>query len=305
MQDNIPTTTAEADIKAKPDIHQQVTNTIIKQLEAGTTPWQKPWNVNDGSFRLPKNTISNKNYNGVNVLLLWGASIEKEYTCHEWASFRQWSEKKEQIRKGEKGTMVVYYDTFEKEVDGEIKKIRFLKSYNVFNRCQLASFDPTSTAIEPVQSLVECIENAESFVANTKAIIKHKGSRACYIPSKDEIHMPKQSAFIDTDHSSATENYYSTLAHELVHWSGTPERTDRKFGKRFADPTYAAEELVAELGAAFLCAELEITREPRKDHASYIANWLTVLKNNKYFITDAASAASKAVGYLNALQPGN
>lgn len=290
--------------KPRIDLYQQVTDTIIGHLEAGTTPWQKPWIGSEQNlFRMPKNVISDKPYNGINVLLLWCASFAQEYASNEWAGFRQWNKQKESIRKGEKGTLVVYYDFIEKEEDGELKKVPFMKSYVVFNRCQLQSYQPDEETILPSKPLAERLEHVESYVANTQAVIKHKGRSACFVPSKDEILMPKVSAFTDTEHSTATENYYSTLLHELVHWSGHPDRLDRSFGKRFGDQTYAAEELVAELGAAFLCAELEITREPRKDHANYIANWLTALKNNKYLITSAANTAAKAARYLQSLQP--
>lgn len=286
------------------DVYQRVTDTIIEHLEAGTTPWQKPWRGGaETPFSIPKNGVSGKQYNGINILLLWSTAIANDYQSHEWGSFRQWNEKKESVRKGEKGTMVVYYDFIEKEVEGEIKKVPFMKSYVVFNKCQLNSYKPDEVIAEPVKPLVERMEHVEKFISNTKAVIRHKGIRACYMPLKDEINMPKKSAFIDTEHSTATENYFSTLCHELIHWSGHPSRQERKFGKRFGDDTYAAEELVAELGSAFLCAELSITRQTRLDHANYIANWLQVLKNNKYVITNAANAASKAVTYLNSLQP--
>ena len=285
------------------DLYQKVTDTIIQHLEEGTMPWQKPWKGGDSSFKIPLNQISGKQYNGVNILLLWGAAIKHEYSSNVWASFRQWSNKKESIRKGEKGTMVVYYDFLEKEVEGELKKLPFLKSYVVFNQCQLASYDPGNINKEPEVSLAERLDEGEGFLRNTGAVIKHKGKSAFYNFAKDEIVMPKMASFIDTDHSTATENYYSTLLHELVHWTGHESRLKRDFGKRFGDYTYAAEELVAEFGAAFLCSELGISREPRKDHASYIANWLTALKNNKYILTTSATAASKAVDYLNSLQP--
>ncbi len=165
----------------------------------------------------------------------------------------------------------------------------------------MTSFKPDEVIERPLP-LTTRLHHVEEFVAGTKAIIKHKGAVACYKPSVDEIHMPKMQKFIDTEFSSATENYYSTLAHELVHWSGHKDRLDRDMGKRFADEKYAAEELVAELGAAFFCAELDISRSPRPEHASYIENWLQALKGNKYLITTAANNASKAMGYLNKLQ---
>ncbi len=293
------------DLTDKPinDIHQKVTDTIISYLENGITPWQRPWNVHDTSFRIPCNSLSQKPYSGVNVLLLWGAARERVFSSHEWASFKQWSANKESIRKGEKGTMVVYYDFMEKEEDGEIKKIPFIKSYSVFNRCQLSSYNPDNKLNIEETPLAQRIAFADLFVLHTHAKVKHIGAKACYRPDTDEIRLPKISAFKDTDHSSATENLYSTLFHELVHWSGHPSRLNREFGKRFGDHAYAAEELLAELGSAFLCADLYISRDPRKDHASYIASWLQALKNNKYLITSAANNASKAVNYLKQFQP--
>ena len=285
------------------DIHQKVTDTIISYLEKGTTPWQRPWKSHDTSFRIPCNSQSQKAYSGVNVLLLWGAAQEKEFASHEWASFKQWSANKESIRKGEKGTMVVYYDFIEKEEEGEWKKIPFIKSYTVFNRCQLSSYIPNEQVTLEETPLATRIASADLFVHHTQAKVKHVGSKACYRRDTDEIRMPKISAFKDTEHSTATENLYSTMFHELVHWSGHPARLNREFGKRFGDHAYAAEELLAELGAAFLCADLNISKDPRKDHASYIASWLQALKNNKYLITSAANNASKAVHYLKQLQP--
>lgn len=299
---NITTTTP-----ARRDIQQQVTDTIIKQLEAGTVPWNQPWI--GGEFRLPglpKNFVSGNKYKGINILLLWGSSIEQEFSSTEWATFKQWSEKKECIRKGEKGSMIVYYDTLEREVDGEIKKIPFLKSSVVFNRCQLASFVPEVRSIP--QNLVDPVSilyRVEEFVDNTKATVAHVGSSACYNRSDDVIYMPDMDKFISTDKYSATEAYYFTLLHELHHWAGAPKRLNRTKGKKFGDADYALEELTAELGAAFLSSELEITTPEKADHASYIAGWLKALKDDKQFIFRAASEASKSVEYLHGLQPEN
>jgi antirestriction protein ArdC len=220
-----------------------------------------------------------------------------------WASYKQWQDNKEAVRKGEKGSMIVYYDTIEKEEDGEIKKIPFLKSSVVFNRSQLASYNPADREpkLNPIP-LIERIKNVEEFVANTGAIVEHKNYTACYIPSEDKICMPLPEAFIDTETSTATEGYYSTLLHELTHWTGNEKRLGRQGGKKFGDENYATEELVADIGAAFLCAELEITATTRADHANYIASWLKALKDNKDCIITAASEASKAVKYLQDLQ---
>lgn len=294
-------------IKAKrTDLQQQVTDIIIGQLEKGIVPWEKPWIGNDmPALSIPKNNVTKNRYRGINILLLWGSALDRGYATQDWASFKQWQQKGETVNKGEKGNLVVYYDTFDREEDGEIKKIPFLKSSYVFNRCQLSSYQPETVQPElPKEPLVKRLESVEQFVHNTKALIEHGGGRACYIPSQDKIRMPSVEDFIGTATCTATESYYSVLLHELTHWSGNPKRLDRTKGKQFGDNNYATEELVAELGAAFLSAELEITQSPKEDHAAYIANWLEVLKNNKQCVFSAASEASKAVDYLQALQSG-
>ena len=287
------------------DLYQQVTDTIIRQLEAGTVPWQKPWIGDDQPLMgIPKNFVTDNRYRGINILLLWGSAMDKGFTTQEWASFKQWSQKNERVRKGEKGTLIVYYDTIEKEVDGEIEKIPFLKSSHVFNRCQLDSYiaEENKPETNPV-SLVEKLDHVEAFVQNTKAIIEHNGYSAYYSPSLDKINMPVQEAFVDRSWSTATESYYAVLSHELIHWTGSTNRLDRIKGKKFGDEKYAAEELIAELGAAFLCSELGISSTPSMDRASYISHWLEVLRNDGRHIVTAASQASKATGYLKELQP--
>lgn len=249
----MPTTLTppNATYKKPTDLQQQVTDTIIKQLEAGTVPWHQPWKGDNSRLpALPKNFTTNKRYNGINILLLWGSAIQNDYTTPEWATFKQWSEKKEIIRKGEKGSLVVYYDTLEKEVDGEIKEIPFLKSSYVFNRCQLASYTAQAEMEENKPApLFDRIERIDNFVQNTGAIIQHTGTGACYMPSADLIEMPYTERFLDTENGTAVEHYYSTLFHEMIHWSGNEKRLNRTKGKKFGDYKYAAEELIAEMGS--------------------------------------------------------
>lgn len=289
------------------DVHQQVTDKIIQQLEAGTIPWQQPWKEGEAvrSFTIPENFTTGKKYRGVNILLLWGSAEMQQFPTHEWASFKQWNEKKEAVRKGEKGSMVVYYDTIERDVEGELKKIPFIKTSYVFNRAQLASYEPQPPVKteENIVNLVQRVEKANVFVNNTGATIQHKEPNAYYNRVGDFINMPVPELFFDTPTSTATECYYSTLLHELTHWTGDKKRLDREKGKKYGDNSYAAEELVAELGAAFLCAELEITRTPPEDHAAYIGHWLGILKKDKHILVGAASDASKAVDYMQGLQP--
>lgn len=291
----------QADKSSRRDLHQQVTDTIITQLEKGVIPWHQPWKGSSGSIpSLPRNFFSGKKYRGINILLLWTSAIKSQFTSCEWGTFKQWQQKEETIRKGEKGSMIVYYDVLEKEIDGEQKKIPFLKSSFVFNRCQLTSYQPEHPVNEvPLKSLVERIASVENLVERSGAKITHTGDRACYIPSLDEIHMPPEELFQDTTTCTATEGYYSTLLHELTHWTGAKSRLNRQGGKKYGDNAYATEELVAELGAAFLCAEHEINTPEKGDHASYIAHWLQVLKENKSCLITAASDASKAVDYLS------
>lgn len=286
------------------DLYQHVTDIIIQQLEEGTIPWQRPWNGNDASFKIPQNALKGVSYRGINIVLLWGAAIKNDYPSNEWASLKDWNKKGEKIRKGECGTTIVFYKDLEKEVDGEIVKIPCPKYSKVFNRAQLAGYEsnpePETT---PETPLFERLAHVEAFVANTKAIIEYSSAEASYSLLTDKIKIPHPSKFIPQGKCSAQEGYYSTLMHELVHRSGHPSRLNREFGKKFGDKQYAVEELAAELGAAFLCAELEITTPERTDHAAYIANWLTVLRDDKKFVFSAASAASKAVDYYKSQQP--
>jgi len=286
------------------DLHQQVTDTIIGQLETGTVPWHQPWKGENRLLGLPKNSTTGNKYQGVNILLLWSSAIANDFTTQEWATFKQWSDNKESIRKGEKGSLIVYYDVMKKEVEGEVQEIPFLKSSVVFNRCQLANYKPEEVqpSTDPGKTM-EHILQVDTFVSNTKAIVEHKGEKACYIPSLDKIWMPEPSAFTGTETCTPTESYYSTLFHELTHWSGHEQRLDREKGKKFGDDAYAKEELTAELGAAFLCAQFEIGILPKGDHANYIGHWLKILKEDKKCIFKAASEASKAVSFLQQLQP--
>jgi len=288
------------------DLHQQVTDRIIRQLEAGTVPWLRPWKGDDVQLPgMPLNAVTGKKYRGVNIVLLWGTSIEQQYTSDQWATFRQWQDQQQLIRKGEKGTMIVYYDVMEKMVDDELVKIPFLKSSIVFNRCQLQGYEPAEKPVHEQLSLVEKIDTVDAFIDNTHVTVKHGASGAYYHRIEDAIHMPDPQQFIHTENCTATEGYYSVLLHELTHWTGAPQRLNRVKGKKFGDTTYAGEELVAELGAAFLCAEFDITTADKSNHPGYIDYWLQVLRNDKQCLLTAASQASKAVDYLNEIQPAN
>lgn len=286
------------------DIYQEVTDTIVKQLEKGVVPWRKPWkSENDFSFDLPMNYSTQNKYRGINILLLWASAMDQNLKTNEWATFKQWKEKNESIRQDEKGTMIVYYDTFEREEEGEIKKIPFLKHSYVFNRSQLAGFKPDEKPETEPKGIVEKLDIVEQFVANCNAQIDYNKKMASYNRATDKISMPNSKTFIATDQCSATEGYYATLVHELTHWTGHESRLNRNLGKKFGDKQYAVEELVAELGAAFMCTGFGISRPEKEQHASYIGSWLKALKDDKHVIVAAASEASKASEFLHKLQP--
>jgi antirestriction protein ArdC len=288
------------------DIYQRVTAQIVASLEQGVRPWLKPWNAEHAAGRITRPLRGNGvPYQGINVLMLWGAAVECGYSAPIWMTFKQALEFGGCVRKGEKGSQVVYASTFSRtETDGDsgeeaVRDIPFLKGYTVFNVEQIdglpAHFTaPAEACLDPVQR----IAHAEQFFGATGATVRHGGNQAYYSVASDAVQMPFFETFRDA------ESYYTTLAHELTHWTRHPSRLDRSFGrKRFGDEGYAMEELVAELGAAFLSADLGLTPEPREDHAAYIGNWLNVLKNDKRAIFTAASHAQRAADFLSNLSP--
>jgi antirestriction protein ArdC len=236
--------------------------------------------------------------------MLWAASMEKGYNCPLWLTYKQAAELGGQVRKGEKGSLVVYANTFTKtgtdDKGAEIEtEIPFMKGYTVFNAEQIDGLPAHfSATVPPLNSDIKPLDTVERFFASTKASIQHGGSSAFYSPSRDIVQMPELQTFRDR------ESYYAVLAHETTHWTRHESRLNRDIGrKRFGDAGYAMEELVAEIGAAFLCADLGITPETRDDHAAYIASWLKVLKDDKRAIFTAASHAQKAADFLHGLQP--
>jgi len=287
------------------DIHQHITNQIVTAIEAGAGEFRLPWHRKAGNIMRPVNIASKKAYRGVNILALWAAADASGYESGIWGTYKQWTEAGAQVRKGEKASYVVFYKEItvaaDEDSEDDTGTRLFARATPVFAAEQVDGFAPPALP-EPPPTVIETIERAEAFVAATGAIIHHGGSRAFYRPSTDDIHLPPREAFIGTPTSTAAEAYYSTKLHELTHWSGIESRCNRQFGKRFGDDAYAIEELVAELGAAFLCADLGITDAPRADHAQYLDSWLRVLKADKKAVFTAASKASQAVDFLAAFQ---
>ena len=286
------------------DVYTRVTDRIIADLEQGVRPWLKPWSAENASGRITRPLrAGGQPYKGINVLMLWGEAVASGYACPVWMTYKQAAEIGGQVRKGERGALVVYADRIRKtetsESGEEVERdIPFMKGYTVFNCEQIDGLPAHFTAApSPAPPAFERVAAAERFAANTRADIRHGGGRAFYAVDADRVQLPPVESFRDA------ESYYATLLHELTHWTRHPTRLAREFGrKRWGDAGYAAEELVAELGAAFLCADTDVTPEPRADHASYIASWLEVLKNDKRAIFTASAHAQRAADYLHGLQ---
>jgi antirestriction protein ArdC len=348
MTDNTRKSSRKYDpLKPRTDVHEAITAKIVAAIEAGAGEFQMPWHRPGVAFTIPKNAVTGDAYRGSNVLSLWIDAEEKKFEHQVWATFKQYQAVGAQVRKGEKGSLIVKYGQWTPRADGpagsglasgktghpkhsqndakaaepqpaesgndaDDPKRMFARAAWVFNIDQVdmpaelrAELLP---AAAPRRDLTERLEAVERFVAAVGIEIREGGQRAFYrhpgsTGDGDFIQMPPRELFTGTATSSPTEAYYSTLLHEEIHGSGAKHRLDRQFGERFADKAYAFEELVAELGAAFLCAHLEVTNTPRPDHAQYIAHWLAVLKDDNRAIFSAASLATRAVDYLMGLQP--
>jgi antirestriction protein ArdC len=287
------------------DVYEAITNQIIAAIEAGAGNVQLPWHRSGSSITRPVNIASGNGYRGINTIALWAAADAFGFEQGIWGTYRQWQERGAQVRKGEKSSLIVFYRQFEPGAPADADDTtdsaqrRFIaKASHVFNLAQVDGYTPESS-IPEIDQVARDIR-AEQFIAATGATVQIGGERAFYRPSTDEVRMPDRIRFTGTATSTPTESWYSTLLHELTHWSGAQHRLDRQFGARFGDDAYAMEELVAELGAAFLCGDLGITAAPRPDHAAYVNNWLQVLKGDRKAIFTAASAANKAADYLRA-----
>ncbi|ATV42587.1 DNA primase [Pectobacterium brasiliense] len=276
--------------KSRTDIYQTVTDSIIAALEAGVKPWSCPWQCVPGMSGLPLNYATGAAYSGMNIMLLWSSASEQGFKDSRWMTYKQAKAEGGQVRKVEHGTTAIFYTTLEKENDdGETDYIPMLKTFTVFNVEQINGLPLTMETVSP-EATFDPLPQAENLFRKSGANIIEKGQNAFFSPSNDEVWLPERHLFSDA------ANFYATGLHELVHWSGGKSRLNREMKGKFGSEGYAAEELVAELGSAFLMADLGIVGEVQ--HESYIASWLKALKNDKRYIFKAASAASKAHRYL-------
>jgi len=262
-------------------------------METHGTDWTRPWATSGGGG--PRNIVSNAYYRGINILLLGLSAHQQDFDTHYWATYRQWKMKGGMVRKGQKGTMGVFYKNRTIGEGDEERTIPVMKHFFLFNLDQVDDIE-----IEQPEPLPEPerIEIVEEFISDSGANIIQGGNRACYSPVSDKIRIPEIGAFGDA------EAYYSTLFHELSHWTGHKSRLNRADGmqSRFGYSAYAIEELVAEISSAFLSISLGVSHEPRADHAKYLNSWLQVLKDDMRAFTNAASKAQAAADYLVGLQ---
>lgn len=283
------------------DVYSEITSKIIEALESHQVgAWVCPWNKNKAPF--PRRSCGLP-YSGVNVLVLWMAANSKGYRSAFWFTYQQAASLGAHVKKGEKGNTVVYGSSFKREVEngaGELheKVIPFLKSYTVFNAEQIEGLPPHFYAErKPGLSDEARDAAAEAWLANVPAELRHGGSRAYYNRSQDFVQLPEFSSF------KTGAGYYATRAHELVHWTGHESRNNREFGARFGNDKYAFEELIAEIGASFVCDMLGLPSQIDTNHAPYIAGWIKVLKADKRAIFTAATQAQKAAELLASYQP--
>lgn len=280
--------------------YEVVTDYIIQAIESGKVEgkkWVMPWHQAAFMFH-HKNIVTGNSYNGINIIMLGISQQQGGFNSNLWGSYKQLASKGLQVAKGQKGTPIVYFGSGNKKdkETGEDKKYRFAKYSTVFNVEQCENWEAPKIETVPDEEFTD-LTHIENFVKSTGADIKHGGNRACFIPSIDQIHMPNKEDFFTTDNGSNVEHYYATLFHELTHWSGHKTRLDRELSME--KEKYAFEELIAELGACFLCADHGIKTEARDDHAKYIESWLKALKSDKAFIPQAAAQAQKAADFLN------
>lgn len=285
-------------------VYETVTQRIITELEQGRVPWVQPWGTPavDTPLGLPTNGSTSKTYSGINILILWGAAMEYGRRTQNWLTFKQALSLGGCVRKGEKGTTVVYADRFvpkkertkATESGDDPQSIPFLKRYTVFNADQCDGLpDDLFVGVAPLPER-EAIPHAEALIEATGADFRIGGNRAFYMPSQDYVQVPPQPAF------RAQIDYYRTCFHELGHWTGHETRLARSFKGRFGSKPYAREELVAEMASAFVCASLAIV--PTVRHSDYIATWLDLLREDDRAIFYAASQASKAADFILAFR---
>lgn len=296
----------QAHSPTRSDVYQSITACIIEAIEAGAGEFHMPWHGNGSSIAKPENALTRMDYHGVNILALWAQAYQHHYQSGHWASYRQWRELGAQVRKGEKGAVIIFFKKLYPgdESDEESKQPHlFARASYVFNADQVEGWEPKAAPVPMVE--FDPLESVTRFVAGSKADVRYGGQSACYHLTGDYIEMPGKERFVGTPTSSPAEAFSATLLHELVHWSGARHRLSRFPEKPMSLAERAIEELTAEIGAAYLCADLWVSNVPRPYHSAYVASWIKALKNDNRAIFKAARLADKAAIWLHEIADSN
>jgi antirestriction protein ArdC len=287
--------------ESRVSLYEEVTARIVAEMEQGVLPWVRPWSRSAAPLGMPRSAASRKAYSGINILILWDAVIRRGFANQEWLTFRQALSLGGHVRKGERGTVICYADSFvpkgeqqrARESGDDPSRVPFLKRFTVFNVEQCEGLPAYIVPPPPSYPETEKHPAAETLICGSGATIREAGGEAFYHLGEDFIRLPPRGSFV------TPADYYCTALHELGHWTAHPSRLARDLTGRFGSTAYAREELIAELISAFLCAYLGIN--PQVRHADYLANWLAVLKADSRAIFHAASQASKASDFLLAI----
>lgn len=277
---------------------EELAATIISQMKQGADSWHMPWHE---GFQEPINLITGKVFGGRNAAILWNAFNQRGYQKNEWATLHQWAQRRGKVRAGAKGVRVFapIHHKVPGLFSGESNDLAGFRAYHVFNQDEINNFNPDHPDLFAEHQVgIGVDEHIETLVERSRADITYAGDRACYISSEDRIYMPPRSSFIATPHTSATEGFYATLVHELVHWTKRLGRSPRLSAFDDQKMAYAFEELIAELGAAMVCTRFGQKVEPRPDHAAYLSSWLAVLENDFRYFYRALFQAQEAVHWL-------
>ena len=285
------------------DIYQHVTDTIVSAIEANPVEYRMPWQRAGLGSMLPRNAVTKKHYNGINVLQLFAVSALRQYPTTEFASFQQWWQIGAHVRKGAKGCVVVFYKEFsvdsDPEQEGDDGKRRTLRHSYVFNAADVDGYETPSLPQRPPIDVDRALQRVIDALGVEYQV---GGTSACYIPSLDRICMPDYRCFQQAEEGERAWQFSSTLAHEAVHAAGHPKRLNRDLSGRFASEKYCIEELVAETGAAFMMAHFGLSAKPRQDHAQYLAHWLKLCaaphKSSNHEVSVMRSCARAALIFL-------
>ena len=293
----------QSSLESGSGVHRAITDRIIAAIEAGAGQFVMPWHLTGPGHGRPANAVTGYRYRGGNVVALWAEAMLTGFQSGHWATYKQWQDVGAQVRAGERGATIVFYKFVERQTENDDERATgsaLVRSSRVFNADQVDGWvQPQLSAPDEATPLPD----VDAFIAATGATIRHGATYAAYSWGADRIELPERKWFVGSPTRTATNSYYATALHELVHWTGAEHRLARTFGKAFGDAAYAAEELVAELGAAFLCADLSVSNVPRPDHAAYLDHWLKILGQDSRALFTAARLATTAATYLGGRIP--